>query len=61
MEKKLWIAIAVVASLVLTKTRLGLHLRAVGENPATADAMGINVTAYRYAATCIGSAIAGLA
>ena len=54
------IAIAVVASIVLTKTRLGLHLRSVGENPATADAMGINVTAYRYGATCVGSAIAGL-
>ncbi|MBQ3506995.1 MAG: ABC transporter permease [Clostridia bacterium] len=56
----LGIVIAVVASLVLTKTRLGLHLRAVGENPATADAMGINVTVYRYGATCVGSAIAGL-
>ena len=54
------IVIAVVASLVLTKTRLGLHLRAVGENPATADAMGINVSRYKYAASCIGSAIAGL-
>ena len=54
------IAIAILASLVLTKTRVGLHLRAVGENPATADAMGINVTAYRYCATCVGSAIAGL-
>ncbi len=54
------IAIAIIASLVLTKTRVGLHLRSVGENPATADAMGINVTAYRYGATIIGSAIAGL-
>ena len=54
------IAIAVVASLVLTKTKVGLHLRAVGENPATADAVGINVTAYKYGATIIGSGIAGL-
>lgn len=54
------IIIAVVASLVLTKTRVGLSLRAVGESPATADAVGINVTAYRYIATCIGSGIAGL-
>lgn len=54
------IIIAVLASFVLNKTRVGLHLRAVGENPATADAMGINVTAYRYAATLIGSGIAGL-
>ena len=54
------IAIAVVASLVLTKTKVGLHLRAVGENPATADAVGINVNAYKYGATIIGSGIAGL-
>ena len=38
----------------------GLNLRSVGENPATADAAGINVTRYKYLATCIGSAIAGL-
>ena len=56
----LGIAIAVVASIVLFKTKVGLHLRAVGENPATADAAGINVTLYRYVATCIGSGIAGL-
>lgn len=56
----LGIAVAIIASIVLSKTRVGLHLRSVGENPATADAMGINVTAYRYGATCIGSAIAGL-
>jgi simple sugar transport system permease protein len=54
------IAIAIVASLVLTKTRVGLNLRAVGENPATADAAGINVTKYKYVAICIGSAVAGL-
>jgi simple sugar transport system permease protein len=54
------IAIAIVAAIVLTKTRVGLNLRSVGENPATADAAGINVTAYKYIATCIGSAVAGL-
>ncbi len=54
------IIIAVAASVVLTRTRVGLHLRAVGENPATADAVGINVTAYKYGATVIGSGIAGL-
>ena len=54
------IIIALVASWVLNKTRVGLHLRAVGENPATADAAGINVTKYKYLATCIGGAIAGL-
>lgn len=54
------IAIALGASYVLSHTRVGLHLRAVGENPATADAAGINVTVYRYLATCIGCGIAGL-
>ena len=54
------IAVALIASYVLTRTRVGLYLRAVGENPATADAAGINVSAYRYAATCTGCAIAGL-
>ncbi len=54
------IIIAVVAAFILKKTRIGLHLRAVGENPATADAAGISVTKYKYAATIIGGAIAGL-
>ncbi|MBQ2758600.1 MAG: ABC transporter permease [Clostridia bacterium] len=54
------IIIAVLASFVLNKTRVGLNLRSVGENPATADAAGINVTKYKYLATCVGSAIAGL-
>lgn len=54
------IAIAIVAAIVLKRTRVGLNLRAVGENPATADAAGINVTAYKYGAILIGSAIAGL-
>ena len=54
------VIIAVVAALILRKTRVGLNLKAVGENPATADAAGINVTLYKYMATCIGGAIAGL-
>ena len=51
---------AVAASFVLSKTRAGLNLRAVGENPATADAAGISIGKYKYLATCIGSVIAGL-
>ena len=54
------VIIALVASYILKRTRTGLHLRAVGESPTTADAAGINVTRYKYAATCIGSMIAGL-
>jgi ABC-type uncharacterized transport system permease subunit len=53
-------AIVIAVALYLTRTRLGLNLRAVGESPAAADAMGINVTAYRYAHTLVGGAFAGL-
>ena len=54
------IIIAVVAQWILKRTRIGLNLRAVGENAATADAAGINVSLYKYVATCVGGAIAGL-
>ena len=54
------IAIAIITAIILRKTRVGLNLRAVGENPATADAAGISVGKYRYLATMIGSGIAGL-
>lgn len=54
------VAIAIFASWFLTKTKYGLNLRSVGESPATADAAGINVTAYKYLATIIGGGISGL-
>ena len=54
------VVIALLASWFLNHTRRGLQLRAVGENPATADAAGISVGSYKYWATCIGSMIAGL-
>ena len=54
------VAIALVAAFVLMRTRVGLRLRSVGENPATADAVGVNVNAYKYIATCVGSGIAAL-
>ena len=54
------VIIALPAAYVLSRTRTGLHLRAVGESPNTADAAGINVARYKYAATCLGSVIAGL-
>lgn len=54
------IIMAVVASYFLNHTRPGLHLRAVGESASTADAAGINVTKYKYLATCVGSMVAGL-
>ncbi len=54
------VILAFLAAYVLKKTRTGLYLRAVGESPATADAAGIDVSRYKYKATCIGSMIAGL-
>lgn len=54
------IIIALVVSYVLKRTRVGLQLRAVGENPATADAAGIDIGRYKYVATVLGSMIAGL-
>ena len=54
------IVIALMMQRYLDKTRGGLSLRAVGENPATADAAGINVSAFKYRATCLGAVISGL-
>ena len=54
-----WACVVLVA-LYLTRTRTGLNVRAVGESPAAADAMGINVVAYRYAHTLVGGAFAGI-
>ena len=53
------IAIAIIVSVYFNRTRSGLNLRAVGENPATADAAGINVGKYKYISICLGSIIAG--
>jgi len=47
--------------LYIHKTRPGMHLRAVGEKPAAADVMGINVYGTRYFYTFLGGLLAGLA
>ncbi len=54
-----WVIVAVM-SWYLFRTRAGLHLRAVGESPQTADSMGINVARTRYVHTLVGGALAGL-
>jgi len=54
-----WLCVLAVG-VYLARTRPGLNLRAVGESPAAADAMGIDVIAYRYAHTIVGGAFAGV-
>ena len=54
-----WACVLAIA-LYLGRTRPGLNVRAVGESPATADAMGIGVTLHRYLHTVAGGALAGI-
>ena len=54
-----WVCVLAVG-LYLARTRPGLNVRAVGEAPAAADAMGINVAGYRYAHVLAGGAFAGV-
>jgi simple sugar transport system permease protein len=54
-----WLCVLAVG-VYLSRTRPGLNVRAVGESPAAADAMGINVVAYRYWHTLVGGAFAGV-
>ena len=54
------LVMAIVMAYFMKRTRKGLYLQAVGENPATADSAGINVSKYRYIATVIGGGISAL-
>lgn len=52
-------ALVIVSWFYLYRTRTGLHVRAVGESPETADVMGVNVALYRYLHTLVGGLLAG--
>ncbi len=54
-------ALVPICAFVLNRTTFGLMIRAVGQNPEAADAMGVNVARVRYATTIIGGMLAGLA
>ena len=54
------IALYIVLSIILYKTKFGLRLRACGEHPQAADSVGISVHRMRYAGTTISGALAGL-
>ena len=56
----LGIVIAVAAFVYLKHTKTGLNLRTVGENPAAADALGINVTRMKYINVIVGGGICGI-
>ncbi len=56
----LGIVIAIIVAIILKKTRTGLSLTAVGENPGAADAAGIDVIKYKYVSCVLGAAIAGI-
>lgn len=52
--------LVIVLGIYLFKTKIGLNLRMVGENPAAADASGINVSLYKYVHILLGGALCGL-
>lgn len=54
------IILAIVMTWFFNKSRVGLNLRAIGEDPATADAAGISITKYKYIATIVGGGICGI-
>lgn len=57
-----WLAIAVafVAYYVIFKTKYGLRLRSVGENPQAADTLGLNVYALRYSGVLMSGLLGGI-
>jgi len=55
------LALVPVIAFVLNRTTYGMKIRAVGENPAAADSLGVSVTRVRYSTVILGSALAGLA
>ncbi len=54
-----YLVLPLVVALLLFRTRHGMNLRAVGENPAAADAAGVPVTGYRLGYTTLGAALSG--
>jgi simple sugar transport system permease protein len=56
----LTVALAIVASVVLFRTKFGLRLRMVGEHPQAAASMGIRVHGYKYIGVLVCGALAGL-
>ena len=56
----LMVALFIILSIVLYKTKFGLRLRSCGEHPQAAASVGINVKKMRYIGTCLSGALAGM-
>lgn len=54
------VAVAVLCGIYLSRTKTGLNVAAIGENPGAADAAGIKVTKWKYLNIILGGAICGL-
>ncbi|NWF69016.1 MAG: ABC transporter permease [Chloroflexi bacterium] len=54
-------ALVPISAWVINRTKWGLQIRAVGQNPAAADTMGVNVVRVRYTTLLLGGALAGIA
>jgi simple sugar transport system permease protein len=55
------VIVGILLWLLLTRTRWGIEIRSVGENPAAAEVQGINVAKIRYLCVLLGGALAGMA
>jgi len=55
------VLLAIVMWFVLYRTRIGISIRSVGEDPATADSLGVNVAVVRYLCVFVGGVLAGVA
>ncbi len=53
-------ALVIVSIIFMNRTNVGLNLKIVGENPATADSLGINVTKYKYLSVIISGVLCGI-
>jgi simple sugar transport system permease protein len=64
-KQNMFVYFAVLLSIALWyfmyKTKYGLEMRSVGENPLAADSLGINVAFWRYSMTILGGALIGMA
>ncbi len=54
-------ALVPISAYILNRTQFGLMIRAVGQNPAAADAMGVSVSRVRYITVMLGGMLSGLA